>query len=125
MGLMDLLLKRELQARVVHRLPGRLRLHLPALKRLHSTQGDMTAILEEYVSLPEGIESVSVNSHSASLLISYDSEVLSEEDVLARIDLLGSRVRQHWSTLMNLDPNKDQEKILGYLLDEEPKKQGP
>lgn len=113
--LQDLLLRHELKPRVVHRLPGRLRLHLPALKRLASFNGDVTPTIEEYLILPEGIKSVSVNTRVGSMLICYQGEKLTESKVLEHVQSLSNRVQQMWSQLKHLDPAEDREQILNCL----------
>jgi hypothetical protein len=113
--LQDLLLRHELHPRVVHRLPGRLRLHLPALKRLAPLQGDATPWIEDCLALPAGVETVSVNTRTGSILIGYAPETLSESDVLAQVQTLSARVRQNWSRLKHLDPQQDTAQILDCL----------
>ena len=114
-GLTDLLLRRELHPRIAHRLPGRVRIHLPALKRLASLNGDVTTPIENYLSLPIGVETVSVNTRSGSVLVCYRTGTLSESEVFQRVQSLCTRVRQQWSHLKNLDPAENSDEILRCL----------
>ncbi len=111
----DLLLQHELNPRVVHKLPGRLRLHVPALKRLAPLNGDVTPLIEDFLSLPGGVDTVSVNTRSGSVLIQYQTGDISEAQVLERIQFLGTRVRQQWSQLEDLDPVEDLDTIRSCL----------
>ncbi len=111
----NLLLRHELKPRVVHRLPGRVRLHLPALKRLPPLNGDVTATIEDYLALPGGIETVSADTRSGSVLIRYQTSDISESEVLQRVQSLSDRVRQQWSRVKHLDPVANRDEILTCL----------
>lgn len=111
----DLLLRHELKPRVVHRLPGRVRLHLPALKRLPPLKGDVTTTIEDYLALPDGIEAVSVDTRSGSVLIRYQTSEINESNVLDRVRSLSDRVRKQWSRLKHLDPSENRDEILSCL----------
>ncbi len=110
--LQDLLLRHELNPRVTHRLPGRVRLHLPALKRLASFQGDVTEVLADYLALPDGIEAVSIDTRSGSVLIGYRAQAIRESAVLERVRSVSDRVRQQWPRLQDLDPLDNRDEIL-------------
>lgn len=110
--LQDFLLRHELNPRVMHRLPGRVRLHLPALKRLASFQGDITKAVADFLALPDGIEAVSADTRSGSVLICYQSQAINESEVLERVRSLSRRVRQQWPRLQNLDPSTNRDEIL-------------
>ena len=62
LNLKEALLRRELRPQVVHRLPGRLRLRIPALRRLRHNHVDVTAYLGDCLAWPGGIEAVSVEA---------------------------------------------------------------
>lgn len=69
--------------RVVHSIPGRLRLNVPLLKRMGKVHHGSTKLLSVLLKQLEGIEDVSANHVSASILLHYDSKVLSDEEILS------------------------------------------
>ncbi len=77
--------------RVVHSLPGRVRLQVPLLKKVgrdHQHWGDLLCTL---LKVPEGIEEVQANSVSGTVLLNYDAKKVSEKEILSFITSL-SRV---------------------------------
>jgi hypothetical protein len=67
---------RLLRAEVVHRLPGRLRLRIPALRMVNGAQEDWAFLWRGLPEDVDGIEEVEVNLTSGSVLISYRPEQL-------------------------------------------------
>jgi hypothetical protein len=69
-------------SRVVHRLPGRIRIHIPILERLPigwSTYSEHTA---ELIKLRKGVKDVEIQPGTGSLLIHYDPDRIAEADIL-------------------------------------------
>jgi len=87
-NLKEAVLRHKLKPKVVHRLPGRLRLRISALKRIKRSEVDGTQYLGECLALSEGLEEVSVDARSGSILIHYRPEVILEADILAYVDSL-------------------------------------
>ncbi len=84
------------QPRVSHRLPGRLRLHIPLLRKLPEDWAALASILEEALAAPEGIRRAKGDRRTGSLLIDYDPEQLKESDILAYLrGLLNVLLRYH------------------------------
>ena len=77
--------------RVVHSLPGRLRLQVPLLKKVGSDNQHWSDLLCTLLKVPEGIEEVSANSVSGTVLLNYDTKLVSEREILSFITSL-SRV---------------------------------
>ena len=102
MNLMEAILRRELRPKVVHRLPGRLRLRIPLLCRLRDSDVDVTAYLEDCLGLPAGIEAVSVDVRSGSILIRYHGDRLLEPDVLGYVESLLHLVAAHRHRIKDL-----------------------
>lgn len=75
-------IKMQLRPRVIHRLPGRLRIHVPALKKVNPSFHDIANILLKGFQLPGSFEFIKVNYISANLLIVYDAKGISESKVL-------------------------------------------
>jgi hypothetical protein len=86
--LREAILRHELHPKVVHRLPGRLRLRLPAIRRLGDSNTETIRCLEHSLALPSGIESVSLDTRSGSILIGYRPDRLLDSDILGYIESL-------------------------------------
>ncbi len=67
--------------RVVHRLPGRVRIHFSALERLSSRWHRHSASVAELVKIKQGIENTSIQPVTGNVLITYDADTLEEQDV--------------------------------------------
>lgn len=68
--------------KVVHRLPGRLRVHVPFLQKLPAGQQDRADQIAELLSIPAEIESASANLMTGNALICFDSAKVTENDLL-------------------------------------------
>ena len=69
--------------RLLHALPGRLRLHAPFLKRYGKEFPELVEMAARLLTLPEEIEEVSPNPISGNVLLRYDPDKISQEDVVA------------------------------------------
>ena len=67
--------------RIVHSLPGRVRIHYPALARVSSRWHKFTAPVSELVNLKPGIQKTNIQPTTGNVLISYDADVLVEKDI--------------------------------------------
>lgn len=76
--------------KILHRLPGRLRLSVPALARLKNGCGDYSRSAETLLTRLPGMHGVSINHVSASVLLEYDASSVTETDVLGWIERLAS-----------------------------------
>jgi hypothetical protein len=81
-SLKDSTLAYLLRPRVVHELPGRMRIHLPLLDRLPSENGDTVDMVARLLSVPQGVEEVSPCLITGNVLIRYDSRRLTAQEVL-------------------------------------------
>ncbi len=107
-----------LRPRVVHRLPGRLRILIPSPPKVTGlTLPDIdkwTDIIRNH----EGIRSVEYNPVSGKALILFDPLSLSEEQVLAAIDRLADLVLESLPSYLKLDDRTKTEfpqRILNFL----------
>lgn len=92
MSLLTLIASRQLEPKVKHSLPGRLRLTIPLIKQGgDGLQAQLEKILEKCV-LPSGILSLQTSTATASLLIRYQPELLTEQQVLQWVTALKSEV---------------------------------
>lgn len=77
--------------RVVHSLPGRVRLQVPLLKKVGRDHRHWGVLFCTLLKVPEGIEEVQANSVSGTVLLNYDEKKVSEKELLSFITSL-SRV---------------------------------
>jgi len=75
----------QLRPRVLHRLQGRLRIHIPALKKVHHDFHDISTLLLKGFNFPEGIHDVSIDYRTGNLLILFNQELIIERQVLGWI----------------------------------------
>ena len=68
--------------RVVHSLPGRLRVHFSALEKLSSRWHRYSASVAELVKLKQGIQNTNIQPETGNVLITYDADTLGEKDIL-------------------------------------------
>ncbi len=68
--------------RVVHNLPGRVRIHFPALKRLSSRWHRYSAPVAELVKIKQGIQNTSIQPMTGNVLITYDADTMGQKEVL-------------------------------------------
>ena len=69
--------------RIVHSLPGRIRLHLPYLKQWGNDYADMCSLMARLLTTPDEISDVSACATTGNVLIRYDAERLSEAELMA------------------------------------------
>jgi len=67
--------------RVVHNLPGRVRIHLPALERLSTHWHRYSGPVAELVMIKKGIQSTDIQPATGNVLITYDAATMAEKDV--------------------------------------------
>ena len=68
--------------RVVHNLPGRLRVHYSALERLSSRWHRYSVPVAELVNIKPGIQNTNIQPTTGNVLIIYDADTLGEKDIL-------------------------------------------
>jgi hypothetical protein len=105
-NLFDTVVTVLLNPQVVHSLPGRLRINIPALRRVPENwrlEEDSVAGLVK--SLP-GIHSVSLSYITGNLLIQYDQEKITEDEIIAGIQKMGRALLQKRRQLAEISPEK-------------------
>ncbi len=113
MFLEDWLGSRLQHYRVLHAIPGRIRLQIPFWKKLPQewNLASNTMNLDQW--LP-GIDDVRVNSVTGTVLISYDHAAVSEGEILGALDEMADLLRRHRKQLAKFGPDHQAE-ALGYL----------
>lgn len=118
LGLNQILLKFALRPRVVHRLPGRLRVHLPALERIPPDLDGVEVLIGSLIGVPDGVKAVEPHLVTGNILIHFDPEAISEAEVLNYLKTLLRILRRHQDCLMRIPPERLPEvvgKVKGYL----------
>jgi len=81
--------------RVVHNLPGRVRIHFPALERLSSRWHRYSALVAELVKIKQGIQNTNIQPTTGSVLITYDTDMLGQKDVFNWLDSIATIVKNN------------------------------
>ncbi len=68
--------------RVIHRLPGRLRIRIPLLRRLEREHQGLADAIGTLLAAPEGIRQVTVSLDSGNALLLFDPQQLTEKEIL-------------------------------------------
>lgn len=92
------------QVKIAHRLPGRIRLSVPALTRLANGYADYTVVVEAILKRLPGMYAVTINQITANVLLQYDTAAVSETDVFGWIEQLAITGMQKY-TQMGTDTN--------------------
>jgi len=90
--------------RIVHRLPGRLRLSVPALKQIDHAQREWAFVWRDLLGSMAEIESVDVSLTTGSVLIRYHPDQLTETELLAFLRAVNRLARRHWDRLAATPP---------------------
>lgn len=96
----------QLRPRVIHRLPGRLRIHIPALKKVNDHFHEIATILLKGFSLPDHVESVEVNYTTGNILVVFNPEMLAERQVLEWIFDIKAIVESIFLKFVNMPDNE-------------------
>lgn len=99
--------------RVLHSIPGRIRLQVPLWKHVpREWQLDLPAVMPADC-LP-GIHEIRLNSVTGTALITYDTNEVSERQILDMLDELASLIRRHRRQLSEYSPEQRDE-MLAYM----------
>lgn len=69
--------------KVVHRLPGRLRVHVPFLQRVNSEHQELADRIAALLAAPDEVTSATANLRTGNALISFDPSRVTETDLVA------------------------------------------
>lgn len=79
-----------MKSRVLHRLPGRVRVEIPALRRIPSENRDLAYVLIKAIPRPRGLKNLKPSFITGNVLLEYDQHVTTEAHILEHIDALVS-----------------------------------
>jgi hypothetical protein len=92
--------------RIVHRLPGRLRLNLPLLQRLDPAQREWLSVWRKILDDIPGIRSIELTWATGSVLIRYDPGRLTEPEIVDFLAAVNRVVLRHWQRLAAIPPER-------------------
>ena len=95
-----------LRPRIVHRLPGRLRLSFPMLKKVDHAQRQWAFAWRDLLGSPAEIQTVEVNLTTGSVLIRYHADQLTEKELLAFLGSVNHVALRYWDRLAAIPPAK-------------------
>ena len=110
----------HLKPRVVHRLPGRVRIHIPALRQISADFQKIVNVLLTKFSFPVGISEVTVNFITGNILIHYDENIIRENSVMDWLNDLSAITGQIWvrfSQFTNGDAHETSNNLLNYFIE--------
>ena len=105
----------QLRPRVIHHLPGRMRVHVPALRRVAASYRKLVDSLLVGFELPGGICSAQVSYPTGNLLILYDTGRVGEKEVLGWLFAVKEIVGQVLERFADMDA-EEAERVGGRLL---------
>ena len=103
-----------LRPRIVHRLPGRLRLRVPVLTQVDHVQREWAFAWRNLLGSQAEIETVEVNLTTGSVLIRYHADQLTEKELLAFLRAVNRLALRHWDRLAAI-PKSELPRILRQL----------
>ena len=74
--------------RVVHRLPGRIRIHIPAMEKAPPAYRQLAGDVVGLVGLKKGIQDVRIEPISGTVLIGYDPDEIHESGIIDWMEML-------------------------------------
>lgn len=100
--------------RVIHSIPGRLRLQVPLLKKVGGKHQQWAELLCALLRVPDGIVDVSASHMSGTVLLHYNATVVSEKEILSFMSSLGRVFVSQRDDLARL-LKKDSDTVFEYL----------
>jgi hypothetical protein len=92
--------------RVVHSLPGKVRIGIPGLQYLQKVQPDAGGIVELLESVFPGVKSISPSFQSGNMLIEYDVALITERKILNGIQSISRTMIKYRGKLANMKPDE-------------------
>jgi hypothetical protein len=107
--LLDQGLQMLVKPKMLHATPGRIRFYLPLLKKLGGQHREFAEIARRLLEFPEGISTVSTSLVTGTVLVEYDQNSLSEEEVCGFVFSFNKAFftqRENLAQLAQLDPEE-------------------
>lgn len=100
-----------MKVKVMHSLPGRMRISLPQIKKIPEEFRHEQDLIELLLLVLPGIERVTVNYLLGTVLIAYESRLTSEKIILTYIKKALTLLNRFQERLSKLSPHQLQEEI--------------
>lgn len=121
MSIVDFIFKQSFKVEVLHSLPGRLRVHIPMLKKLSSEFTPTVETIEELLFTVPGIKSVTPNYISGNMLILYDDNIVNTKSIISSLNVIWRTLVSNRKFIINTDEEKlgkITNNLIKYLRDE-------
>jgi len=102
----DIAIWSQLRPKVVHSLPGRLRLRIGLLRKLPDDWLNVAEVARRAIAASSEISSVDFDHRTGSLLIRYEPKRLTESDVLAYLRCLLELLRRNRNRIKGISNNQ-------------------
>lgn len=100
----ELLLKLGFKPKILHSLPGRLRVEVAAIRRIPPEKTWLAHEIMNRIGLPSGISSLEPSFISGSLLFRYDPDCVSQEEVLGYVGEVARLFVRHREQILSAKP---------------------
>lgn len=80
------------KVKVVHSIPGRLRLQIPGLNNVPSEMKAYEHYVVDIIKLEEGIKDVNFSYITGKILVTYDPEKTNEKRIVSWLDLIWKKI---------------------------------
>ncbi len=118
MGIVDILVKHKFKIHILHRLEGRLRIHIPILMMVKDSSIVAVEEINELLFLVPGVNSMEPNFITGNVLIQYNSDELSESTITKCFEVIVETIflyRERLSRLSSTEGDKFAQKLKQYL----------
>jgi hypothetical protein len=106
MSLQQLFLAPILGPKVVHRLPGRIRVHLAALHHLPQSHVQLLELIEAVLTVPTAIQTARACPTTGNILLTYDAKTVGEEEVVNYVQKVARMLAENWKSIAALSPSE-------------------
>ncbi|SDY74651.1 HMA2 domain-containing protein [Tindallia californiensis] len=104
-----------LRFRVVHSIPGRLRIHIPKASKIPAEWKPAEADLDFFRQI-NGIHDVSFSYVTGNALIHYDPSIITEEEILSTFKGISKLLIQHRQEIKGISAQRSPEDTRLYLI---------
>jgi len=118
MQLLEFIFKQSLKIKVLHTLPGRLRVHIPLLQNVTNDLAPAYETIEELLFTIPGINSVSPNYISGNILIKYQQDIINTPTILSCIKVIWNTMvtnRRYFNEITEENADIITKKLINYI----------
>ncbi len=108
--LKELLIKHLVKVQILDNIPGRLRIHIPAAKKIPK-EWHLDAAYLSFVQRIPGIQQVEFSYTTATAVILYDPSQTSPETIIAVFNDILRIAAAHWQDLKHFKPHQKDEAV--------------